>query len=234
MKWGRNEIDLLSPILEQVSSDLAPVDGKHILVLCSATGEVAFWLGEMMEQGKVTGVELDGEALEIARRSAHEMGLEAIVEFQPAEQHHIPAPDASFDALVSEFIVYPTTVPAEISQAEMARVLKPGGRLILTEVLLTSPLPAEVREELEIIGLDYLCEATLDDFHTWMVSAGLEKVELQDLTPSVRALWEDRREADRALSHQQGYSYLLDHPEYALGKAIFYISARAEKPKINP
>ncbi len=76
MKWSRSEIEHLLPILEQVSSDLATVDGKKILVLCSATGEVAFWLGEMMEQGKVTGLELDREALAVARRAAHEMGLE--------------------------------------------------------------------------------------------------------------------------------------------------------------
>ncbi|MFZ2098892.1 MAG: class I SAM-dependent methyltransferase, partial [Anaerolineales bacterium] len=75
MKWGLNEIERLSPILEQISSDLTPVDGKQVLVLCSATGEVAFWLGEMMEQGKVTGLELDPELLEIARRTTHEMGL---------------------------------------------------------------------------------------------------------------------------------------------------------------
>jgi len=36
MKWSRSEIDHLSPILEQVSTDLAPVDGKKILVLCTA------------------------------------------------------------------------------------------------------------------------------------------------------------------------------------------------------
>ena len=59
MKWSRNEINHLLPILEQLSSDLAPVDGKNILVLCSATGEVAFWLAELMEQGSVIGLELD-------------------------------------------------------------------------------------------------------------------------------------------------------------------------------
>jgi ubiquinone/menaquinone biosynthesis C-methylase UbiE len=230
MKWGRTEIELLFPILEQVSADLAPVDGKQILVLCSATGELAFWLGEMMEQGKVTGVELDRESLEIARRAAHEMGLESTVEFLPAEKQHIPADDVSYDGLVSEFIVYPTTAPTEIGQKEMARVLKPGGKMILTDVIVTEVLPQEVREELEIIGLDYLCQATQDDFRTWMITAGLVNVAVQDLTTNLRALWEDRREADRAASHERGYSYLLDHPRYGLGKSIFYIYVHGEKP----
>ncbi|MGE5123313.1 MAG: hypothetical protein ACM3H7_02260, partial [Acidobacteriaceae bacterium] len=73
MKWSRSEIDNLSSILEQIAFDLGPVDGKKILVLCSASGEVALRLAEMMEFGHVVGLELDQEALEIARRSAHEM-----------------------------------------------------------------------------------------------------------------------------------------------------------------
>jgi arsenite methyltransferase len=230
MKWGRSEIDRLSPILEQLSTDLAPVEGKRILVLCSGIGEVVFRLAEMMEIGKVTGLEMDPESLELARRAAHEMGLESMVEFLPVEMERIPQPDASYDGLVSEFIVYPTLAPTQIGQLEMARVLVPGGRLILTDVIATKPLPAQVRDELEIIGLDYLCEASMDDFRNWMTSAGLTKIELLDLTSTVRSVWEYRRSNDRATSHQTGYSYLLDDADYRLGETIFYIYVRGDKP----
>lgn len=233
MKWSRSEIDHLLPILERVSSDLAPVDGKQILVLCSATGEVAFWLGEMMEQGKVTGLELDRESCNIARRAAHEMGLESMVEFQIAEQQRIPMPDSSFDALVSDFVVYPTSTPTEIGQPEMARVLKPGGKMILTDVILSKPIPQAIRDELQAIGLDYLCEGTQADFQHWMASAGLVNVQILDLTAMVRKVWEDRRAADRTAAHQQGYTYLLDDPHYGLGEAIFYIYVRGEKPNLH-
>ena len=230
MKWSRSELDYLLPTLEQLSSDLAPVDGKQILVLCSATGEVAFWLGEMMEKGKVIGLELDRESLDIARRAVHEMGLESVVEFQAAEKQHIPKPDSSFDALVSEFVVYPTSTPTEIGQPEMARVLVPGGKIILTDVILSKPLPKDVRDELQAIGLDYLCEGTQDDFLGWMASAGLVNVQILDLTSTVRKVWEFRRAADRTPTHQIGYSYLLDDYKYRLGEAIFYIYMRGEKP----
>jgi SAM-dependent methyltransferase len=231
MKWSRSEIDHLLPILEQVSSDLAPVDGKQILVLCSGTGEVAFWLGEMMEQGKVTGVELDRESLDIARRTAHEMGLEGVVEFLPAEKQRIPLPDVIFDALVSEFIVYPTATPTEIGQPEMSRVLTPGGKMVLTDVIITRPLPREVRDALQAIGLDYLCEGTQDDFRRWITDAGLINVEVHDLTPIVRKVWESRRASDGTATHQSGYSYLLDDHPLGLGQAIFYIYVHGEKPK---
>jgi len=230
MKWSRSEIDHLFPILEQVSSDLAPMEGKVILVLCSAAGEVAFWLGEMMEQGKVTGLELDGESLDIARRSAHEMGLEAMVEFLPAEKKRIPLPDASFDGLVSEFIVYPTSTPTEIGQPEMARVLKPGGKMVLTDVIVTRPLPQAVRDELKAIGLDYLCEGTQNDFRHWMASAGITSIDIIDFTPLLREVWEGKRRNEIADRHHKGYAYLLDDPIYGLGKAIFYIYVRGEKP----
>jgi len=230
MKWSRSEIDRLFHILEQVSSDLAPMEGEKILVLCSAAGEVAFWLGEMMEQGKVIGLELDGESIDIARRSAHEMGLEGVVEFQPAERKRIPMLDASFDGLVSEFIVYPTSTPTEIGQPEMARVLKPGGKMVLTDVIVTRPLPQAVRDELQAIGLDYLCEGTQNDFRHWMASAGLTNIDIIDFTPLLREVWEGKRRNEPAAGHHKGYTYLLDDPLYELGKAIFYIYVRGQKP----
>lgn len=234
MKWNRSEIDRLSPILEQLSADLAPVDGKRILVLCSAAGEMAFRLAEMMETGKVSGLELDNESLAIARRAAHEMGLEGMVEFLPAEKDNLPADDSSFDVVVSEFIVYPTSSPTEIGQGEMARVLAPGGKLALTDVIVTKPLPPQVRQELTLIGLDYMCEATQDDFKSWMNDAGLVNVQVNDVTSILREAWELRRETDLSVAHQRGFSYLLDNGNFGLGKAIFYIYVRGEKPDPFP
>jgi SAM-dependent methyltransferase len=207
MHWSRTEIERLSPILEQLSADLAPVDGKQVLVLGSATGEVAFWLAEMMEQGKVIGLEPDPESLEISRHAAHEMGLENIVEFLPGEKQRIPLPAASTDVLVSEFIVYPSSAPTEISQVEMAR------------------------EAFQFIGLDNLFKATWADFRSGMESAGLVNLHYIDLTPTLRNLWENRRSADPATLHQAGYAYLLDDPEISLGHGVFYLYLSAEKPK---
>jgi ubiquinone/menaquinone biosynthesis C-methylase UbiE len=234
MRWNRSEIERLSSILEQLSADLAPVDGKRILVLCSAAGEVAFRLAEMMEAGRVTGLEMDQGSLEIARRAAREMGLDSMVEFLPTEKDHILADDSSYDALVSEFIVYPSSLPTEIGQTEMARVLAPGGRMAITDVIVTKPLPVQIRQELSLIGLDYLCEATQDDFHSWMTDAGLVNVQVSDLTSTVRQAWEYRREADQSVLHQRGYSYLLNNSNYGLGGAIFYIYVRGDKPNPFP
>ncbi len=102
--------------------------------------------------------------------------------------------------------------------------------MILTDVIVTVPLPQDAQEALASIGLDYLCTGTMNDFRNWMTSAGLVNVQVLDLTPTLRLVWESRREADHATAHLQGYSYLLDDPRFCLGKAIFYIYVRGDKP----
>ena len=229
MKWTQSEIELLSPILEQIRTDLGPLDDKNILILCSAGGDVALWLVKKLKRGKVIGLELDQALLESARQLAKERGLENLVEFRQVEKTSIPLPDNTFDALVSEFIVFPTPTPTEIGQPEMARVLKTGGKMVLTDVIVIKPVPQPIRHELQAIGLDYLCDGTQDDFRNWMADAGLTNVEIIDFTSAVRKVWEQKREVDKLPEHQKGYSYLLEDPEFRLGEAIFFIYVRGEK-----
>lgn len=229
MKWNQVEIEKLSPILKQVQLDLEPLEEKSILVLCSAGGDVAFLLGERMKRGQVIGLELGEELLEAAQRSAKEKGLESIVEFRKAKKERIPFPNEVFDALVSEFIIFPTPLPTEIGQQEMARVLKPGGKMVLTDVIVTKPAPQELRTELQAIGLNYLCDATQDDFRDWMKKAGLTDVEVVDFTAVVRKVWEQRQDCDASPEQRRGYSLLLEDPEFRLGEAIFYIYVRGKK-----
>lgn len=230
MKWSGGELERLSPILERISEDLAPLEGKKILVLCSARGDVALWLGERVgSTGKVIGLELREELLELAGRRARGSGLEGVVEFRKADEYKIPFPRGAFDGLVSEFILFPTPVVTNIGQPEMARVLKPGGKMVLTDVIVTEPLPDEAEEKLRSIGLDYLCKATQEDFLNWMEEAGLIDVKLLDFTPLLRRVWQERRNGDRVPEHQEGYSLLLDDPKFRLGRAIFYIYIRGVK-----
>jgi len=229
MEWSQSEIELLSPIIEQVQADLEPLEGKNILVLCSAAGEISFRLGEKVKHGKVIGIELNQELLEVARRTAKSKSLQDVVEFLPTEKTHIPFSDDAFDGLVSEFIVYPTSTPTEIGQPEMARVLKSGGKMVLTDVIITKPVPQVIRNELQAIGLDYLCDGTQDDFKDWMTDAGFVHIEVVDFTPVVRKGWEHKRATDNLHEHQKGYSHLLEDSEFRLGNAIFYICIRGEK-----
>ncbi len=229
MKWSHDEVSLLSPIVKRVKADLEPAEGKHILVLCSASGDLAFELANSIGEGKITGLELNQELLELSRNAAQRRGAGSRVEFLPAEKISIPFPDAQFDGIVSEFIVFPTSAPTEIGQPEMARVIREGGRIIVTDVIVTKPMPLNIRAELAAIGLDYLCEGTEADFRTWMTDAGMKEIQVDDVTSEVKTVWEHRRQSDREVDHQRGYAYLLDDPTYKLGEAIFYIYVRGIK-----
>jgi len=228
-RWSKEDLSELEAILQQIEDDLKPLQGKDILVLCCGAGEVALRLGRKMAgSGKVVGLDLSDDLLESARRKAKAEGLEGVVQFQKGEKHRLPFPDKTFDALVSEFIVHPAPLITEIGQPEMAQVLKPGGRMILTDVIVTKPLAEETREALRSIGLDYLCDATQDDFRSWMEDAGLVNIEVLDFTPLLRKVWTQRRTRDASPGRETGYFILLEDAVLRLGKAIFYIYVRGE------
>lgn len=230
-QWTGDEIKKLSAvILEKIYEDLKPLNAKKILVLCSSEGDVAFWLTERTKdfKGRIIGLELEDKCLKRSIERTKDVTLEGIIEFHKAEKYKIPFSDEEFDALVSEFIIFPTPTPTEIGQNEMTRALRKGGKMILTDVIATKRLPDHVRNELKSIGLDYLCDATQDDFKEWMTSAGLKNVEIVNLTPLVKQIWEERYRKYTISEYREGYHYLLNS-EFCLGETIFYIYVKGEK-----
>jgi SAM-dependent methyltransferase len=185
--------------LERLAQDAGPLKGKKVLVLCSAAGDVAFYLAEQVgPNGTVIGLELNEALRQHARLESHKRNVS--IEFRKAEMYSIPFPDESFDALIS------------------------------TDVIVTKPLSEEARAALRAIGLDYLCEATPEDFREWMGEAGLVDVEIHDWTPLLRQVWEQRRVSDREPGHRAGYTLLLEDQDLRLGEAIFYLYVRGRKP----
>jgi hypothetical protein len=63
-----------------------------------------------------------------------------------------------------------------------------------------------------------------------MQEAGLTNIMIRDLTPQVKAVWEQRRKHDHVPEHRIGYSLLLDNSPVMLGKGIFYIYVQGTKP----
>ena len=80
------EQEILSPVLEKIS----PIEGRHVLVLCSATGDVAFWLDKRMKTGRVVGLELSEAQLKAARARAKDLAPR--VALLPAERTRMPFP----------------------------------------------------------------------------------------------------------------------------------------------
>jgi SAM-dependent methyltransferase len=112
--------------------DLRP--GDRVLDIASGPGTTAFLLAA--EFGvTVDGVDLSAAAVENATALAAAKGLGEALRFRTGDAERLPLPDASVDAVVCEcaFCTFPDKPTAA---AEMARVLKPGGRLGVTDVAL--------------------------------------------------------------------------------------------------
>src|SRR3954454_5636993 len=124
--------------------------------------------------GRVIGIDMTPEMLERARTGAARQGL-SNVEFHESTIDRIPLPDGSVDCVISDGVI--TLAPDKGAVLrEIARVLKPGGRLAVSDIALKKPLPAEIGEDL----LAYVgCIAgaiPIDEYVTGLESAGFSDV----------------------------------------------------------
>ncbi len=174
----------------------------------------------------MVGLELADDLLEASQEALADRP-EVPVRLERTLMDRIPFPDEFFDGVVSEFIVYPTPQATDIGQREMARVLRPGGVMTITDVIVPTGPPPVVRADLFAAGLDYLCVATPEDFRGWMEDAGLVDVEVLDVTDVVRPVWE-RRLSDPSVA--SAVRHLLGSGSWSLGHGLQYIRVRGTKP----
>ncbi|MGH9286212.1 MAG: class I SAM-dependent methyltransferase [Acidimicrobiales bacterium] len=146
--------------------------GQRVLDVASGPGTTAFLLAA--EFGvEVDGVDLGADAVARASARAAERGLAATVRFHVGDAERLPLPDASVDAVVCEcaFCTFPDKPTAA---AEMARVLKPGGRLGITDVALDR---TRLHDELRSLAGWVACLADarpVDEYAALLGAAGLE------------------------------------------------------------
>ena len=113
-------------------AELSP--GDAALDLCCGTGDLALELGRRVGAGGgVVGCDFSERMLELARRKAGERGASQ-VRFEWADALELPYAEGSFDAVAVGFGVR-NLVDLERGLAEMARVLRPGGRAVILEII---------------------------------------------------------------------------------------------------
>lgn len=99
-------------------------------------------------QGQVTGVDMTAAMLEKARRSAIAAGL-TNVEFLEGYAEALPVPDAWADVVISNGVL--NLMPDKVATlTEMARVLKPGGRLQIGDILVQKPVPTSAKRQIDL------------------------------------------------------------------------------------
>ncbi|MEO6796840.1 MAG: methyltransferase domain-containing protein [Candidatus Dormibacter sp.] len=116
--------------------------GHRVLDVASGRGISAIHLARTVGCS-VVGVDYSAENVVTARRAASEHGVSDRVRFLAGDAERLPVEDGGFDAVIAEcaFCTFPDKPAAA---AEFARVLRPGGRLGLTDLLRSRPLPAEL------------------------------------------------------------------------------------------
>src|SRR4051812_2183968 len=111
---------------------LQPLQPKYILDVATGTGDVAILTQKMLHPTKITGIDISEGMLNIGRKKIEKLGLQNQVELLQGDSETIGFPDNSFDAIIVAFGVR-NFQNLEKGLAEMLRVLKPGGKLVVLE-----------------------------------------------------------------------------------------------------
>jgi demethylmenaquinone methyltransferase/2-methoxy-6-polyprenyl-1,4-benzoquinol methylase/phosphoethanolamine N-methyltransferase len=119
----------------EMTVDLAHVrPGEAVLDVGCGTGELTLAAKRRVgSQGAVHGIDAAPEMIAFARGKAHRQGVD--VDFRPGVVEKLPFPDASFDVVLSSLMVH--HLPDDLKReglAEIRRVLKPGGRLLVVDM----------------------------------------------------------------------------------------------------
>jgi arsenite methyltransferase len=170
--------------------------GEVVLDLGSGGGFDVFIAGRRVGAlGRVIGVDMTAEMLARARANSaqyrKETGLDN-VEFRLGEIEHLPVADASVDAIISNCVINLSPDKPQVWR-EMARVLKPGGRVAVSDIALLKPLPAEVLKMVEAV-VGCIAGAVLAGESERMArAAGLTDIVLIPKPKYIEALtgWED-------------------------------------------
>ncbi len=165
----------------QAIASLKP--GETVLDLGSGAGFDAFLASPQVGAGgHVIGVDMTPEMNRKARENATKGNYEN-VEFRLGEIEHMPVADNTVDAIISNCVInLSPDKPAVFSEA--FRVLKPGGRLAVSDVVATAELPAEIRNDLRMLTGCIGGAAQIDELTGFLEDAGFTDIRIEPKSAS--------------------------------------------------
>jgi ubiquinone/menaquinone biosynthesis C-methylase UbiE len=170
--------------------------GEVVLDLGSGGGFDIFIAGRKVgPKGRAIGVDMTPEMLGKARHNTagyrQQTGFDN-VEFRLGEIEHLPVADNSVDAIISNCVINLSPDKPQVWR-EMARVLKPGGRVAVSDMALLKPLPDDVLKMVEALVGCIAGAALVSDTERMAREAGLTDIRLKTKPEYIEAMtdWED-------------------------------------------
>ena len=152
--------------------------GERVLDLGSGGGiDVLLSAQRVGPTGKAYGLDMTDEMLALARENQRKAGVKN-VEFLKGEIENIPLPESSIDVVISNCVINLSADKDRVLR-EAFRVLKPGGRFAVSDVVVRGPVPADIRKNVELwVG----CVAGVmdeSDYRAKLAAAGFEAIEIE-------------------------------------------------------
>jgi arsenite methyltransferase len=151
--------------------------GQTVLDLGSGGGIDCFMAAKKVgESGYVVGVDMTAEMLEKARLNQAKMGFKN-VEFRLGEIEHLPVADDTVDVIISNCVVNLSPDKPQVFR-EAYRVLKPGGKLALSDIVTDGPLPKVVQDNLSAWAGCVAGALDLKEYIADLEQAGFSNIEI--------------------------------------------------------
>ena len=158
-------------------ADLA--EGETVLDLGSGAGaDVLISARRVGPGGRAIGLDMTDEMVDLARRNAREAGV-ANAEFLKGYVERIPLPDASVDVVISNCVLNLSGDKAQVIR-EAARVLKPGGRFAISDVIADPEMDDATREDMRQWTGCIAGALTRKQFERALGAAGLKDIEIRE------------------------------------------------------
>ncbi len=152
--------------------------GETVLDLGSGGGLDCFLAARQVgASGKVIGVDMTAEMIARARENARKGDFDN-VEFRLGEIEHLPVADQTVDVILSNCVINLSTEKQQVFQ-EAFRVLRPGGRLAISDVVATAEIPSEIRQDPVLFAACAAGAATISELTTLLEHAGLSEIRIR-------------------------------------------------------
>ncbi len=157
-------------------ADLIP--GEDVLDLGSGGGiDVLLSARRVAPGGKAYGLDMTDEMLLLARRNQREAGIRN-AEFLKGEIESIPLPDAAVDVLISNCVINLSVDKGRVLR-EAFRVLRPGGRFAVSDIVLRGELPGDIQKSLELWAGCVAGALQETEYRQLLADAGFEDIDIE-------------------------------------------------------